>query len=91
MKGGEPVRIIKDQILCSSGLVSGEVVVGTTTTNQDYIIDKSEIPFLKEAEFAQIRAVMKTDQGSNAVKILSTYSMEVSMGIKLKGNIKLTE
>ncbi|MCB0480180.1 MAG: hypothetical protein KDC83_02055 [Flavobacteriales bacterium] len=91
LKGGEPVRIIKDQILCSSGLVSGEVVVGTTTTNQDYIIDKSEIPFLKEAEFAQIRAVMKTDQGSNAVKILSTYSMEVSMGIKLKGNIKLTE
>lgn len=88
-----PVRIIEAQTLCRSGLVDFDgIVYGSTESQQDYEVDESEIPFLKEADYAVITAKMATsNSGTELVKILSTYRLRVLMGIKVEGNIKLTQ
>ena len=91
---GDTVKIINDQLLCKSGVIGpGNVVPvgGETKSSKDYEIKAEHVPYLKEAEFARIKAVLRTTDGQDEVKVLDRYTLEVSMGIKIKGNINLTK
>lgn len=91
---GDTVKIINDQLLCKSGVIGpGNVVPvgGETKSSEDYEIKAEHVPYLKEAEFARIKAVLRTTDGQDEVKVLDRYTLEVSMGIKIKGNINLTK
>ena len=91
---GDTVKIISDQLLCKSGVIGPNIEVpigGETKSSEDYEIKAEHVPYLKEAEFARIKAVLTTTDGQKEVKVLDRYTLEVSMGIKIKGNINLTK
>lgn len=91
---GDTVKIISDQLLCKSGVIGPNFEVpigGETKSSEDYEIKAEHVPYLKEAEFARIKAVLATTDGQKEVKVLDRYTLEVSMGIKIKGNINLTK
>ncbi len=69
---------------------SGEVEDPLEYSAEHQLVDEEVLAKLPLARYGQLRASMNTtNQGNDNVKILSDYTLQVRLGVKLTGNIDL--
>jgi len=88
------VMILLDKVFTAAAPVdeNGLVTESVVISSDHKLLDSEVLASLPLAKFGQMRASMKTTGGGNTVvKIRSDYNLEVKVGVKITGNVNLTE
>ena len=88
---GSPM-VLLDELFTAAAPVDGSGVVTSSAESsiEHQLVDEEVLASLPLARFVQLRASMNTSNfGKDIIKIQSDYKLEVSVGIKLTGNINL--
>ena len=93
-KENDSVMILLDKVFTAAapvdeiGLVTESVII----SSDHKLLDAEVLASLPIAKYGQMRASMRTTNGGNdVVKIRSDYKLEVKVGVKITGNVNLTE
>ncbi len=82
----------KEDYVIKSGKVQGTKVVSATTTLLDIPFSQKRVPHLLNAEYLRIKgraASEKADPENKKVKIFEDYYMDLQLGVKVNGKIKV--
>ena len=88
------VMILLDKVFTAAAQVDGDgiVIQSTIVSSDNPLLDEEILASLPLAKYGQMRASMTTtNDGNDVVKIQSDYNLEVRVGVKVTGNINLTE
>ena len=93
-KENDSVMVLLDKIFTAAAPVdeNGLVTESMIISSDHKLLDAEVLASLPLAKYGQMRASMRTTNGGNdVVKIRSDYKLEVKVGVKITGNVHLTE
>jgi hypothetical protein len=93
-KENDSVMVLLDKVFTAAAPVdeNGLVTESMIISSDHKLLDAEVLASLPLAKYGQMRASMRTTNGGNdVVKIRSDYKLEVKVGVKITGNVNLTE